>query len=142
MILLISIKITILGGETIVKILFNFEKLELYQRSLEFVNNMYNIIKKIPKDERFELSSQLNRAALSISLNLAEGFSNHYKKDKNRFFRIARGSVFECIPGLTISLRRKYIDNEDFQAMYQECYELSRRISGLIKYIEKNLKGN
>jgi len=124
------------------KKLFNFEKLELYQRSLEFINNMYVITKKLPIDERFGLSSQLRRAAMSISLNLAEGFSNFYKKDKNRFFRIAKGSVYECIPGLTISLKQKYINQEEFEKMYQECYELSRRISGLIKYIEKKLKNN
>ena len=124
------------------KILFNFEKLELYQRSIEFINNMYVITKKMPIEERFGLCNQLRRAAMSISLNLAEGFSNHYKKDKNRFFRIAKGSVFECIPGLTILFKQRYIDKEDFDSMYHECYEISRRISGLIKYIEKNLKNN
>jgi four helix bundle protein len=124
------------------EILFNFEKLELYQRSLEFTNNMYNITTKYPNDERFGLSNQLRRAAMSISLNLAEGFSNYYKKDKNRYFRIAKGSVQECIPALTISLRQKYIDQNEFNIMYSECYELSRRISGLIKYIEKKLNDN
>ena len=124
------------------KILFNFEKLELYQRSLNFIDNMYIVTKKLPNDERFGLFSQLRRAAMSVSLNLAEGFSNYYKKDKNRFFRIAKGSVYECIPGLTISLNQKYINQEEFEKMYHECYELSRRISGLIKYVEKNLKNN
>jgi len=124
------------------KLLFNFEKLELYQRSLEFINDIYNITKKLPKDERFGLSSQLRRAAMSVSLNLAEGFSNYYKKDKNRFFRIAKGSVYECIPGFTISLKQKYIEQKDFEIIYNQCYELSRRISGLIQYIEKNLEDN
>jgi four helix bundle protein len=122
------------------KILFSFEKFELYQRSLEFTNNMYLITKKLPINEQFGLSSQLRRAAMSVSLNLAEGFGYFHAKEKNRFFRIAKGSVFECIPGLTLSLKQKYIDRDDFDKMYQECFELSKMISGLMKYIGNKKK--
>jgi four helix bundle protein len=116
--------------------LFNFEKLELYQRSLDFTNEMFKITKKFPNEEIFGLSNQLRRAAMSIPLNLAEGFNNYYKKEKKRYFRIAKGSVHECVPGLTISNKQNYINRKEFDDLYKECFELSRRISGLIKHVE------
>jgi four helix bundle protein len=118
---------------------FNFEKYDLYQRSLIFSNKMFNLTKKFPNSEQFGLSMQLKRAAMSISLNLAEGFNNQYKKDKIRYYRIARGSMHECVPGLTISYWQNFIDEKEYRNMYDESFELSRMVSGLIKSI-KNRK--
>ena len=73
-------------------------------------------------------------------MNLAEGFGNHYKNQKKRYFRIARGSVFECIPALKTSFNQKLISENDFKSLYEECYELSRMISGLINSIDKKDK--
>jgi four helix bundle protein len=123
------------------KVLFEFEKFELYKKSLEFSNKMYILTKDFPIDERFGLKSQLNRAASSISLNLAEGFSNYYKKDKNKYFRIARGSVHECIPALSISKRQNFINENEHKKMYIECYNISKMISGLIKAVNKRKNG-
>ena len=76
---------------------------------------------------------------MSISLNLAEGFSNHYKKEKIHFYSIARGSIHECIPGLELSLLPEFINYEEYKKMYNECFDLSRMISGLIKTIENRI---
>ncbi len=119
---------------------FSFEKYDLYQKSINFVNSIYNLTKKYPKSEQFGLSSQLRRASISISFNLAEGFCNHYKKEKVHFYRIAKGSIHECISGLTISVFQKFINNDEYIEMYNECYNLSRMISGLIKNIENRVK--
>jgi len=115
---------------------FIFEKFDVYQRSIKFANRVYNITKKYPKSEQFGLSSQLKRASLSISFNLAEGFCNHYKNEKIHFYRIAKGSIHECIPGLTISELQEFINNDEYEELYNECAELSRMTSGLIKTIE------
>ena len=116
---------------------FTFEKYDLYQRSVKFANSTYNLTKKFPKSERFGLSSQLRRASMSVSFNLAEGFCNHYKKEKIHFYRIAKGSIHECVPGLTLSVIQEFINDTEYKEMYSECFDLSRMISGLIKTIEK-----
>ena len=74
---------------------------------------------------------------MSVSFNLAEGFCNHYKKKKLHYYRIAKGSVHECIPGLSLLKIQQFINNEEYDRMYNDCYDLSRMISGLIKTIEK-----
>jgi len=73
---------------------FNFEKLEVYQKSINFVNEVYLTTRNYPKEEMFGLTSQFRRVAVSISLNIAEG-SAKTKKDFSRFVDMARGSIFE-----------------------------------------------
>jgi four helix bundle protein len=118
---------------------FTFEKYDLYQRSVKFANSIYNITKKFPKSEQFGLCSQLKRASMSLSFNLAEGFCNHYKKEKIHYYRIAKGSIHECIPGLTLALTQEFINSEEYKKLYNECFNLSRMISGLIKTIENRV---
>jgi four helix bundle protein len=122
------------------EILFEFEKYEIYQKALEYAIKMYNITRNFPNSEQFGLCSQLRRAALSIPLNLAEGFCNYYKKEKKRYYRIARGSIHECVPALAISLNQNFIDSCDHKDMYKESFGLSRRIAGLIRSVDKRLK--
>ena len=81
---------------------FNFEKLDVYEKSIDFVNEVYLATKSYPKEETFGLTSQFRRAAVSISVNIAEG-SAKTKRDFNRFVDVARGSVFECVAILQIS---------------------------------------
>jgi four helix bundle protein len=116
---------------------FDFEKFNLYQRATNFANEVYNVTKKFPKSEQFGLCAQLRRASLSIPLNIAEGFGKYHKNEKIQYYRTARASIHECIPGLSISLKQNFISQKIHEEMYNECYELSRMISGLINSIEK-----
>jgi len=122
------------------KKLFEFENFEIYQRALDFADNMYELTEEYPKPERYGLCSQLQRSAVSVANNLAEGYSRYSKKDKTKYYKIAKGSAQECVPALTISYRRKYIKKEDFDEMYKECFEISRRIAGLIKSVQNRGK--
>ena len=79
------------------------------------------LTKSFPKDETFGLTSQLRRAAVSISLNIAEG-SARSKKDFNRFLDMARGSVFECVTILKISLDQGYVEKHDFNNLKDKVY--------------------
>ena len=113
-----------------IKLQFNFEKLSVYKKSNEFVNEIYLLTKKYPREEMFGLISQLRRAAVSISLNIAEG-SARTKKDFSRFIDMARGSIFECITILEISLNQDYVDKIRFDEFKKKLIEISKMLSGL-----------
>lgn len=109
---------------------FNFEKLDIYEKSIDFVNQVYLATKNYPKEEMFGLTNQFRRAAVSISLNIAEG-SAKTKKDFNRFVDMARGSVFECVAILQISERLSYISPLQFDELRDRLVEISKMLSGL-----------
>ncbi|MDO8303822.1 MAG: four helix bundle protein [Sedimentisphaerales bacterium] len=109
---------------------FGFEELAVYQKAVDFVNQTYSATKGYPKDEIFGLVSQLRRAAVSISLNIAEG-SARSKKDFSRFLDMARGSVFECVTILKISVKQNYISSKQCEMLENELVELSKMLSGL-----------
>jgi four helix bundle protein len=119
------------------EMLFDFEKFVIYQRAKKFSDKVYELTDDYPQKENFGLVSQLRRASLSVLLNLAEGYGRYHKRDKMKFYRTARGSIYECVPALQCSTKRNYIKNKDYIELYRECFEISRRISGLIKKIEK-----
>lgn len=93
---------------------FNFEKLDVYQRALEFTDEVYRITRKFPKEEQFGLTSQLRRAAVSIVANIAEGSGRYHKRDYAQFVRMSRGSVYECVALLQISMRQNYLVREEY----------------------------
>jgi four helix bundle protein len=82
---------------------FEFQKWPLYERALEFVAQGYRVCAELPKDSATGLRDQLRRASQSIPLNIAEGCSRYTARDKANFFRIARGSVFECVAILDVA---------------------------------------
>ena len=88
--------------------MFNFENLKVYQMSIDFVNYIYEITKKFPKDELFGLTNQLRRASVSIPLNIAEG-SSRTGKDFKHFLSLSRGSCFECVAITTIAKKQSFL---------------------------------
>jgi hypothetical protein len=77
--------------------MFNFEKLEVWQEAIQFADSVYTITRTFPDEERFGLTNQMRRAAVSISSNLAEGSSRSSRPDFARFVEIATGSLFEVV---------------------------------------------
>ncbi len=73
----------------------NFRRLKIWEQGMEIVKKTYSLSKQLPADERFGLTSQITRAAISIPSNIAEGSSRTTGKDKKRFAEIALGSAFE-----------------------------------------------
>ncbi len=117
--------------------LFKFENFDIYQAGLCFVNKIYGYTKNFPTAEKFGLYSQLRRSATSVLLNLAEGFGKYSKKEKIRYYIISRASLYECVPVLTISFNQTYLDKKQYSELYQDCYKLGKRLSGLITSISK-----
>ena len=96
--------------------MFNFEKLDVWQEAIEFADLMYELTGGFPDEERFGLTNQMRRAAVSISSNLAEGSSRVSRTDFSRFVEIATGSLFEVVSQTTIALRRRMIARKRVQA--------------------------
>ena len=111
---------------------FDFEELLVYQKALEYIGFVYEITEKFPESEKYGLSSNFQRAAQSIALNIGEG-SGGTKTEFARFLRIARRSVRECLVSTTIAKRRDYVRSSDERASRDFCCELSKMLSGLIK---------
>jgi len=118
------------------KTINTFEDLETWQNSHKFVLEIYRITKGFPKDELYGLVSQLRRAALSVTSNIAEGFSRYHYNDKIRFYYNARGSISEVKNCLILSRDLKYIIKEECRALLVEAERVLRLINGLIRSIE------
>jgi len=115
---------------------FTFEKLDVYQDGLNFVDRIYMVTRQFPDREKFGLVDQLRRAATSIPCNIAEG-SSRTKRDFVRFLNIALGSTYECLPLLEISRRRSYLDEGMFVTLVDDLHMISAKISALKRSLIK-----
>ncbi len=111
--------------------MFNFEKLDCWQHAIEFADIVYELTGSFPGDERFGLTNQMRRAAVSASSNIAEGSSRSSKVDFARFIEIATGSVFEVVSQSFIARRRGFITEENFARVYAAAERQGRMLSGL-----------
>lgn len=111
--------------------MFNFEKLEVWQRAIDFADLIYSLTRSFPPEERFGLTSQMCRAAVSISSNLAEGSSRASRTDFARFVEIATGSAFEVVSQATIGLRQGFLTQEQYRQIYSAAEQQGKMLSGL-----------
>jgi four helix bundle protein len=118
--------------------MFNFEKLDVWRKAIDFADLVYNNTRKFPADERFGLTNQMRRAAVSISSNIAEGTSRMSQIDFARFIEIATGSVFEVVSQSFIGRKQGFLTEEGFQALYAAADEIGRMLSGLRKSLGIN----
>ena len=115
---------------------FMFENLEVYQKAVDFADRVACLTEKFPRGYFF-LVDQLNRAALSIATNLAEGNGRFTKPDRKNFFIIARGSAQECVPLLEIARRRGLVNELTALALKEHLETIAKMISGLINGLDK-----
>lgn len=118
---------------------FMFENLDVYQKSVDLADDVLAFTSKLPSEYRF-LSDQLNRAAPSISANLAEGNGRFTKPDRRNFVLIARGSTQECVPLLEIARRRGLISDPPASDLKNRLEVIAKMISGLMAGLENREK--
>ena len=111
--------------------MFGFEKLEVWKKSIEYADAIYTVTRKFPDDERFGLRVQLQRAAVSISSNVAEGSSRISKKDFARFVELSYGSLMETISQLRIAQNQHFASIDKVSDLRERAVELARMLSGL-----------
>jgi len=115
--------------------MFNFESLNVYKKSIEFVKQVYLATKGFPREEMFGLINQFRRAAVSISLNIAEG-SAQTKKGFRKFIDTARGSLYECVAILQISQDLGYIGVQKLEQLQTMLVTISKMLSGLKRSLD------
>ena len=114
---------------------FAFEKLSVYQKAVDFADQICGKSENFARGYGF-LADQLNRAALSIAANIAEGNGRFTKPDRRNFFGIGRGSVQECVPLLELALRRKLLTPVEHETLKSILEEIACMLSGLINGLE------
>jgi four helix bundle protein len=105
--------------------------LDVWQKAVEFASDIYEATRDFPSDERFGLTSQMRRASVSISSNIAEGAGRSSDTEFGRFIEIAYGSLMEVVSQATIALRRSLLAEVRFRQVYERAEELARMLSGL-----------
>ena len=113
-----------------------FEDIQAWQRAREFNKAIYAVTGEGAFAKDFALRDQIRRAAISVMLNIAEGFARRSNKEFSRFLFIAHGSTAEVQSALYIAKDLGYVSPDQFTTLYQDADEISRMLSGFIKYLE------
>ena len=114
----------------------NFKNLKIWQDGISLVSETYKLTKTFPKFEVYSLSSQMNRCAVSIPSNIAEGTSKSTNKHISKYLEISLGSAYEWETQLIIALNEKYISKVEFQKLEEKIRTLQRMISGFKKRLD------
>ena len=116
---------------------FRFEKLEVWRDAREFVSLVYKTTAGFPAKERFSLVDQIRRAAISIALNIAEGSTKGSDPDFRRFLKMAQGSINEVVTGFYIALDQKFINQKQFDQVYDYALKVNAKLNALIKSVSR-----
>ena len=110
----------------------SYRELVVWQKSMRTVEETYRLVRLLPSEERYALSDQMRRAAVSIPSNIAEGQARSSTKEFVNFLSIARGSLAELETQLMICVRLKYLQQSQIEPVMDLCSEVGRMLNGLI----------
>ena len=116
----------------------SYQELEVWKKAVDFVVEVYRIIKSFPKVELYSLVSQIQGSSVSIPENIAEGWGRNTKKEYIQFLKIGRGSLFELETHLIISQKLNYINQKNLEDLMLRTQEIGKMLNGLIKSLGKN----
>ena len=111
----------------------NFRELEVWKRSMSLAGRVYALSRKYPEEEKFGLTSQTQRAVVSIASNIAEGAGRGSDKDFAHFLNVALGSAFEVETQVILAGQFKYITEEEQEIVLSELHVIQPQLNALIK---------
>lgn len=114
---------------------YSFEDLEVYKAAREYRKKIFALTKKLPAEEKYNLTSQMRRAAMSLTNNIAEGHGRFHYQENIQFLRQARGSLEEIIDDINICIDEQYFPVSEMDELKVEGYDLLRRLNGYIAYL-------
>src|SRR5215831_12283254 len=114
-----------------------FEDMEVYRQAREFRKAMYAVTRRLPAFEKFELASQIRRAATSLTNNIAEGHGRYHFPDQIKFQLQARGSLSELIDDLNICSDENYLPEEEISTLKKQATGVHQLINGYIRYLRE-----
>lgn len=112
-----------------------FEDLEVYQVAREFRKAMYRVARQLPEIEKFGLASQMRRAAVSLTNNIAEGHGRFHFPDRIKFTLQARGSLEELVDDLNVCADEQYLSVDEVSSLKQQAWRVRQLIDGYIRYL-------
>lgn len=116
---------------------FPFENLEVWHKSMSLAKVVYELTVDFPKSELYGLSSQLQRAVVSISSNIAEGSVRFSVREQSRFYEVAYGSLMETLSQLILAEKLDYVNKEQLEEIRLEIGNISRMLNALAKSISE-----
>lgn len=117
-----------------------FEDLDCYKGAIKVLREAYRVASLLPPEEKYNLADQIRRAAVSIVLNIAEGYGRFHYLDSLRFYYIARGSISEILSALIACDELKYTSNE-ISTQRELCHNALRTLNGYIRYAREQQQG-
>jgi len=117
-----------------------FEDLIVWRKGIDLVKNVYALTRQFPRDERFGLTSQMRRAAVSIPSNIAEGQARHTTKEYVLFVSNAEGSVAELQTQLRIAIELNYCSSEDTNVVIGQAAEVRRMLNALRRELNARIR--
>ena len=115
----------------------SYQELEVWQKAINLVTEIYKTTRTFPKEKIYALSSQTQRAAISIPANIAEGWGRNMTKEYIQFLRIARGSLLEVETHMIISKNLNYVNEQILESILQKTKQINKMINSLIKSLTK-----
>jgi four helix bundle protein len=117
----------------------SYRDLLVWQKAMDLCVEVHGAALLFPKHEVFGLSAQINRAAVSVPSNIAEGQGRRSTADFIHFLSISRGSLNEVETQLTLAMRYGYLPTADHDLLLEQCFEIGRMLNGLIDSLERRL---
>jgi len=112
-----------------------FEDLEVYQTAREFRKAMYRVAQQLPESEKFGLTSQLRRAAVSLTNNIAEGHGRYHFLDQIKFMLQSRGSLEEILDDLNVCEDERYLPCSELETLKEEGWRVHKLLNGYIRFL-------
>ena len=116
----------------------SFRDLVVWQKGMKLCQDIYKASKLFPKEEKYSLTSQIHRSAISVPSNIAEGYGRDSRNDYIRFLKIARGSLFELETQVELAFNIGFIQHSHFQNLLKTSSEIAKMLNSLINKLEQS----